>query len=1297
MMTTRAIRTLLAVVLLATCTLAAVETENHTLPVLPIPGKIVVDGKTDDWDLSGGVFASGDVEHLRDQYSLWFHAMHDADNIYLLARWKDPTPLNNAEGFGGHGFNGDSLQVRFDMERGTPGRATTWWDFWRDRAGTDVAQRSSPGRVNGLPDNAITQTLPRAAEQGVRQAFLVDADGKGYAQEIAIPWNLLSATGKVPRAGESFALTIEPNFTAGAFGRISIKDIFNANVSKPNRVFTCVTYADWGTATLMAKGGIVPPAVRLADGRTFSVTMTDGKPVVDWTGLIRKFEWPGFKPITFEMPFDGYVSLNIIGPDGVVARHLLNWDQRAKGAHTVQWDGLSDAVYRAPGEPLPAGNYTWQAIAHPGAKLTFRGCASSAARVPWNAGPKDFWLGDHGVPTAVVTDGKRMILACNGAEGGRHLIATDFDGNLLWALQNTSGATDPEAIAVDGASVYVAHPAKSYIPGARGNTTVLITKVDAKTGIYQAWSGEKGRNHILKTVEVFGENGPKQLNGLDARDGTLYGTTDNCLVLLDAATGALRQNWPLPGAGAIKLRDANTAYVIRGADILIVNPTDGSSKPFVTGLANPRSLSLDKQGRVLVSLGEPAHQVVVYGADGKEVARVGEAGGRGIGPWQSRRMYQPAGLVVDPLGKLWVMERDAHPKRISVWNLADGTLVKELFGPTHYGASGGAINPRDPDLMVGEGCEWRLDPKNGRSTCVGTFNRGYHSFATFREGANGRLYLYTFKGQYGVGALQAWERRGDADFVKRMELRTIGDLAKSAGQTELWVDANGDGQEQPEEIQSRDGTLLCAGSNSWSLNLGPDLTLYAQDLQDKKLKALPSTGFSACGAPKYDLTSLRPMPDAMSAGYERNYSCALPSADNRTILVNLSVKGHPAGFLWHGFDLASGKLLWTYPNPYFQVHGSHKAPAPDPGLFRGAYGPIGTVSAKGVGDFWVINCNLGEWNALTADGFFLTRLFNGNPFEWQWPVEAIPGADMTNTPPGGGSEDFGGSVTQAKDGRIFLQGGHQAIWNILLTGLDQTIRLPGGKLTLSGVEIKQAQALRENALQAAATGGKLTVKHGTIAFNGNLDADFKGCELAQFQKMEDARVRAVLAYDDTTLYIGWEVRDGTPWVNGATDISQMYACGDTVDFQIGTDPKANPGRGAAAKGDLRLSIGNYQGKPTAVLYKFVSDDKKPRIFTSGVIQNYQVDWVDVLTEAELKVKVDKDRYVVEAAVPLASLGLKPTHGLTLRGDIGVTHADPSGVRTKLRSYWANQQTGLVDDVVFELQLTPKNWGEIRFE
>jgi len=44
----------------------------------------------------------------------------------------------------------------------------------------------------------------------------------------------------------------------------------------------------------------------------------------------------------------------------------------------------------------------------------------------------------------------------------------------------------------------------------------------------------------------------------------------------------------------------------------------------------------------------------------------------------------------------------------------------------------------------------------------------------------------------------------------------------------------------------------------------------------------------------------------------------------------------------------------------------------------------------------------------------------------------------------------------------------------------------------------------------------------------------------------------------------------------------------------------------------------------------------------------------------------------------------------------VTHGDQAGQRTRLRTYWNNQQTGIVDDAVFELQMEPKRWGEIKF-
>src|SRR4051812_40950689 len=90
---TRAIAAgILAVVL--TRTARATQTENLGLRVLPA-ADVKVDGGSDDWDLTGGVFVCDDVENTRDRFGVWVHAMYDAQNLYVLAHFIDPTPMNN--------------------------------------------------------------------------------------------------------------------------------------------------------------------------------------------------------------------------------------------------------------------------------------------------------------------------------------------------------------------------------------------------------------------------------------------------------------------------------------------------------------------------------------------------------------------------------------------------------------------------------------------------------------------------------------------------------------------------------------------------------------------------------------------------------------------------------------------------------------------------------------------------------------------------------------------------------------------------------------------------------------------------------------------------------------------------------------------------------------------------------------------------------------------------------------------------------------------------------------------------
>jgi len=316
----------------------------------------------------------------------------------------------------------------------------------------------------------------------------------------------------------------------------------------------------------------------------------------------------------------------------------------------------------------------------------------------------------------------------------------------------------------------------------------------------------------------------------------------------------------------------------------------------------------------------------------------------------------------------------------------------------------------------------------------------------------------------------------------------------------------------------------------------------------------------------------------------------------------------------------------------------------------------------------------------------------------EFPDPAAPGAPMDNVPPGSGGEDFGGSICQTPDGRLFIQAGKTAFWNIEVVGMDGVHALPGGEMEIREGDVRTAERFRADFLQDAAGVKRVKVARAKVAFTGEIDKDFAGAEIVAYGKGEAASARSAAAWDDERLYLAWDVRDGSPWVNAAKAPEQMYVGGDTVDFQLGLDGKADAERAEAVAGDMRLSIGNFGGRATAVLYRPVCEVKKPATFSSGVVKEYRVDFVEVLAGVTIEVKVQPGKgYVVEAAVPLAELGLKPAGGLALRGDFGVTYGGPDGQRTRLRSHWSNQHTGIVDDAVFELKLEPRNWGELRFE
>jgi len=1263
----------------------ATETENLNIRILPAPASMTIDGKASDWDLSGGVFVCGDVENLRDQMGLWIHAMYDAENLYVLARWLDETPLSHPGLVAGdYGWNGDSLQLRIiaDPDRKDPRSKmgelpVCWVTAWRDREGKDVIDLAFPRKKEAGGDFNVKD----AKTIGGRQAFAVNADGKGYTQEITLPWKTLIDGGIVPKPGGRIVFSVEANFNTSAGFRITLKDIFRPGVS-PDRVFAFQAFGCWGIGTFAPTGKVEPQKLQLADRREFAVTMRDGRPAIDWTGLFEAKKMEGFAKIALDMPEDGYVSLNIKNAEGRVVRQLLTADFLTRGTHELLWDGLTNKSHLKPGEVVEPGSYTWDAIHHKGLGLRLVGWADNAGKAPFDS-PGGNWGGDHGDPCAVTTDGQSMVLGWTGSEAGQAVVCTDLEGNVKWRHKRGGFGGASHIATADGIV---------YVNDNQLNESVIY-RLDAKKGDYSPWKGKD-------TASLPIEPG---LAGLDVVGGKLYLATKDGVRVLDATTGDEVAKIAVKDAGDLEAGPDGGVFVISGGSSVLRLATDGTAKPVVTGLQAAKAIAIGADGAIHVAVGDPDNVVKVFDAAGKPLRTIGRQGGRPLlGPWDTSGMRFVSGLRLDPKGVLWTAELDHWPKRFSCWKSTDGTFVREFFGATSYGALGGAISPVDPLTLVGSGCEWRLDEQTGRASCVGVFCRDGMSNSRFGRSRDGRLYVAVATGWiHGAPPVLIYERLGPGRYKLRTRFEAFAEKKNSEGfpvgkltGMKIWSDANDDEREQPEESREYPGDPG-GWITGWYMPMTPDLTFYGTLLQ------LAVTGYTPCGAPNYDPSTARklPVPADISTRGSMGAQRGCGSADGTAMLFNGTYGEAHADFAC--YDITSGQLRWTYPNNYVGVHGGHHAPPPSVGMIRGAYDILGTGTLPDpIGDIFVIGTDKGEWHVLTAAGHYLTRLFEADPLKIRWPQSAVPGAIMDNVPPGMGAEDFGGSIAVTDKGELYVQAGKTAYINMKVVGLDTVKRLPGGSLAVGQADLATARQIREKMLQQSVGAAVATARKKTVAFTGDLRKDFDEKQPLAFQKTAADRVEAAIAYDDTHLYLGWAVNDAKPWINGAGDPAEMFGGGDTVDFQLGTDAKADRKRSKPVLGDMRLSIGSHGGKPVAVLYRPVAAEKAVRKYFSGTVkEGYVIESVKVLDNVKVEVKADEKakRYVVEAAVPLADLGLKPAADLTLSGDFGATFGDQAGKDTVLRSHWSNQATGIVADEVWELVPQPQNWGQITFQ
>jgi hypothetical protein len=384
---------------------------------------------------------------------------------------------------------------------------------------------------------------------------------------------------------------------------------------------------------------------------------------------------------------------------------------------------------------------------------------------------------------------------------------------------------------------------------------------------------------------------------------------------------------------------------------------------------------------------------------------------------------------------------------------------------------------------------------------------------------------------------------------------------------------------------------------------------------------------------------------------------------------------------------------------------------------RGGVRANGTPNARGSNDpsegfeLFAINGNKGTIYLLTTDGLFVSTLFHDSrqaSFDF---AEHKRGMSVNKASIG--EEYFWATITQTRDGEVWLQVHDGEL--VRVEGIEKLRRLPDQQIEVTAQQLVaardwqiQTEAARQQTNTSAMTIGLLarapTVDGKADEWPTNLfvTIDTRRLQIGDWGSKK-VRTEAALAVSGERLYACFKTAEPDLLDNSGDSWPMHFKTGGALDVMLGTDANANPARKAAAPGDLRLLVTLVKKKPTAVLYRPVAPGSGREAFPfSSPLRTVKFDRIDDMSsQLEFKSAVarnEKERTqsaVYEFSIPLATLGLKPAAGQSIRGDIGVLRGN--GSATLHRSYWRNKSAALTSDVPSEAELLPNLWGAMNFE
>jgi len=1264
------------------------QSQNEGILVLPTPGEIVIDGKLDDWDLSGRIWVFSD-KGVRDRYSVKISAMWDQDNLYLAARWQDPTPMNskvdpdfNPE----NGWRSDSWQMRFLTDHKS--HLTTWY-FTEKKLPVMHVSHDRKGEGGDLLQGRDGKTMGRGIELAYKRV-----DANSFVQEIKLPWRELYKEAPEITSGLVFRLGNELLWgdVTGGKNMPSHRYADNMQAGMTSREFFWTNDKAWGNATLMAKG----------DVETRSYFSQGSQP----QGVIGvRAEIPA-EATTFTLVINdstGQRIRNLVADSDPIDYEVgLSAQTRTVD---VKWDGLDDE-----GNLVSPGTYTVQGLGHQGIDAMYEISYYNPGTPVWNtADGSGGWGGDHADPLRVATAGDGIILSWAHAEGGSGLIGLDAQGRKVWG--DRRGA---KWLAADATYVYAIN--EDHL-----KKQLTLNRFEVKKGAYAPFVLEgKARPFDLYLMDILGqEDEIAEVTAITRHLDTLViSLADGRVVVLDGATAVPRKTFEVPGIIALA-SEGKALYGATETSVFMLDPLTGkATSTAISGLGQITSIATDPAGYIFVADMGADKQIKVFDVDGELVSTCGVKGGRPIrGVYDKQAMLRVRSIAVDQAGQVWAVENWANPRRVSVWNAETGKLVKDYVGNTGYSARSSWLSD-DPDVAFIGPVKMQLDkeqktyevseilwvPNRDRNEGFSLWgDMHWYSCPTFFDvevdGRKTRL-LYS-NGVYGryhtvyAPRNDCWQPVATLTSVKQLKIE-IPNLDLSGHEDQegvFWNDLNEDAAVQLEECVFVPEGLPLWGF--WGSTPGSDGSIFLNNRRMGSFRFRP-VRFADDGAPVYGPEGLEKLAGKLEAD--------IVPLLNDGLVLNLG--GHPSKGGWLQANSPDGRqTFWRYPNPYPGVHGSHNAPMPQPGLLVGPLNILGTAKVNDeVGKVLMIRGNLGSDYLFTVeDGLFIGSIFG----DLRLPMPVLPekesdlfGQSVKQYTNGG--EPFNGWFGAQNDGKVRMLNGMagQAAMIYEMTGLDTIERIQAASLEIDTAMLVQAEADNQarTANTTAPVAYELTQMTASPTLDGKGNAWKERPALTMETQGNPSTGVAKLAYSATHLYATFTVKDSSPWMNTGKEWDKLFKTGDAVDIQLRMKPetgeKMNP---MVTEDDLRIVIAPFEGKPVAVLMRPMDtsapDDLK-KAYNSPVTTKV-FDRVEILQDAQIHVSVKKNAYVVEVGVPLQALGLSLSPGTILRGDLGIIVSNQTGTSNIARVYWSNKHSNLVNDLPSEAWFNPGSWGVIE--